>query len=292
VVETLLEAGHEVAVLDNLSTGKRENLPRNIKLYEVDITNKKGVENAIADFKPEVVDHHAAQISVSRSVREPLFDAQQNILGSINLLQCATEKRVQRFIFASTGGALYGDTDLVPSDENTPVVPLSPYGIAKASIEHYVRFFTGINEMEAVVLRYANVYGPRQDPHGEAGVVAIFSLKSIAGQGCTIFGSGEQTRDFVFVKDVARANLLAVDGKPGTYNIGTGAETTVNTLFEEFKKITPSFEVVREDARSGDVFRSALDASRAKTDLNWKPQATLSEGIKETYQWFQSQVSR
>jgi UDP-glucose 4-epimerase len=146
--------------------------------------------------------------------------------------------------------------------------------------------------MEAVVLRYANVYGPRQDPHGEAGVVAIFSLKSIAGQGCKIFGSGEQTRDFVFVKDVARANLLAVDGKPGIYNIGTGAETTVNTLFEEFKKANPSFEAMREDARSGDVFRSALDASRAKTDLNWKPQATLSEGITETYQWFQSQVSR
>ncbi len=286
VVEGFTEAGHEVAVLDNLSSGKRENVPSQVKFYEGDMTDADFVNKVFGEFKPEVVNHHAAQPSVNRSVREPRFDAEQNILGSITLLEAAARHGVKRFIFASTGGALYGDAPVIPSPEDTPVVPLSPYGIAKASIEHYIRFFATERGIERAVLRYANVYGPRQDPFGEAGVVAIFSLRAVSGETCVIYGSGKQTRDFVYVKDVANANKLALDCEPGTYNIGTGSETSINGLFDEFKKINPSLENVHADGRSGEVFRSVLDASRAQDALGWSPQMILSQGIRETFEWF------
>lgn len=280
-----------MAVLDNLSGGKRENVPEKARFYHVDITDKEAVRQVFAEFKPEIVDHHAAQISVNRSVQEPGFDAEQNILGTINLLDASVRQAVKRFIFASTGGALYGDTKIIPSNEDTPVVPLAPYGIAKASVEHYIRFFSGEHGMEPVILRYANVYGPRQDPYGEAGVVAIFSLKALAGECCVIYGTGEQTRDFVYVKDVAGSNLAALDGKPGTYNIGTGIETSINNLFSEFKRLEGSLEVAHEAARPGEVVRSALDATRAKEDLGWQPQVSLSDGICQTYEWFKQRYS-
>lgn len=284
--EALIREGHKVAVLDNLSSGKRANVPKNAEFFEADITDKEGLERVFSSFKPEVVNHHAAQISVNRSVREPGFDAAQNILGSINLLEVASTSGVKRFMFASTGGALYGDAPKIPSDEQTPVVPLAPYGIAKASIEHYIRFYKNEHGIETVVLRYANVYGPRQDPYGEAGVVAIFSLKALAGEECTVYGSGDQTRDFVFVKDIARANVLAIEGPQGTYNIGTGQETSINELFNEFKKINPDLSVKHADARPGEVFRSLLDASLAKKELGWMPSVNLSTGIIETFEWF------
>lgn len=289
VAEVLIEAGHTVAVLDNLSSGKRENVPEAARFYHVDITDKEGLEAFFAEFKPEIVNHHAAQISVNRSVREPCFDAEQNILGTINLLEASARHGVKRFIFASTGGALYGDAEIIPSNEDTPVIPLAPYGIAKASAEHYVRFFSA-ERIEPVILRYANVYGPRQDPYGEAGVVAIFSLKALSGEGCVIYGTGYQTRDFVYVKDVARANLAAVDGKPGTYNIGTGIETSINKLFSEFKRLEGSLKVSHDAARAGEVLRSVLDVSRAGNDLCWQPQVNLSDGIRQTYAWFKERI--
>jgi len=286
IVEVLLDAGHQVAVLDNLSTGKRENLSQKVAFYEADITDKEAIKKVFRDFKPEIVDHHAAQISVNRSVREPDFDAYQNIIGSINLLEASAQHGVERFIFASTGGALYGDAPRIPSSEDTLVLPLAPYGIAKASVEHYIRFFSTEHKIDTVVLRYANVYGPRQDPHGEAGVVAIFSLKTMAGENLTVYGNGKQTRDFVFVKDVARANLAAVDAKPGVFNVGTGEETSVNDLVKAFQTINPNLEAQYLEARSGEVFRSALDASKAAKVLGWKPIVRLIDGIKETYNWF------
>jgi UDP-glucose 4-epimerase len=290
VAEVLIEAGHTVAVLDNLSSGRRENLPEESRFFEVDITDKEGLEKVFSEFRPEIVDHHAAQISVNRSVREPCFDAEQNILGTINLLEASARHGVKRFIFASTGGALYGDTEIIPSNEDTPVIPLAPYGIAKASAEHYVRFFYREHGIEPVVLRYANVYGPRQNPYGEAGVMGIFSLKALSGEGCVIYGTGDQTRDFVSVKDVARANLAAVDGKPGTYNIGTGIETSINDLVSEFSKLEGSFEARHDAARAGEVSRSALDVSRAKEYLGWQPQVSLSDGIHQTYEWFKERL--
>ncbi|MBN2379848.1 NAD-dependent epimerase/dehydratase family protein [candidate division WOR-3 bacterium] len=286
VAEAYLEAGHQVAVLDNLSTGKKENIPAEATFYHADLTSRKTLETAFSEFKPEILNHHAAQISVNRSVREPYFDAEQNILGGINLLQVCAEHEVRRFIFASTGGALYGDAPKIPSPENTQVVPPAPYGIAKACVEHYIRFFTTEHGFESVILRYANVYGPRQDPHGEAGVVAIFAMRSIAGESCVIYGTGDQTRDFVYVKDVARANLAALEVKQGTYNVGTGNETSINALFAEFKALNDMLEVTNDDARPGEVFRSALDATRAHKDLGWEPKYDLTTGIRETYGWF------
>jgi UDP-glucose 4-epimerase len=292
VAEAFIKAGHTVAILDNLSSGKRENVPEKVEFFEADITDKEGLEKVFAAFKPDIVNHHAAQTSVSRSVREPWFDAEQNILGTINLLDASAKHGVKRFIFASTGGALYGDAATIPSNEDTPVIPLAPYGIAKASVEHYIRFFSQVRAIEPVVLRYANVYGPRQDPHGEAGVVAIFLLKAFAGEVCVIYGKGDQTRDFVFVKDIARANLAALAGKTGTYNVGTGIETSINELFREFKTLEGSLEAEHDAARPGDVFRSALDVSRVKADLGWQPQVSLSDGIHETYEWFKERYSR
>jgi len=226
---------------------------------------------------------------VNRSVREPCFDAEQNILGTINLLEASARHGVKRFIFASTAG-VYGGAENIPLSEETLLDPLSPYAIAKVSGEQYLRFFSESHRIEAVVLRYANVYGPRQDPYGEAGVVGIFSLKALSGEGCVIYGTGDQTRDFVYVKDVAQANLTAVDGEPGTYNIGTGIETSINKLFSEFKRLEGSLKVSHDAARAGEVFRSVLDANRARSALGWQPQVSLSHGIRETYTWFKQRL--
>ncbi|NLI98457.1 NAD-dependent epimerase/dehydratase family protein [bacterium] len=290
VSEAFIKAGHKVAILDNLSSGKMENVPKDAEFFKVDITDSEGVEKVFSAFKPEVVDHHAAQISVTRSVREPKYDAEQNILGSINILDTAIRYETRRFIFASTGGALYGDADVIPSDERTAVLPLAPYGIAKSTVENYIRFFKNTHGLEAVILRYANVYGPRQDPHGEAGVVSIFTLKALCNEECLIYGSGNQTRDFVYVNDIADANLKAVDGKEGTYNIGTKREITINELFQEFRKINPKLTVVHLKERRGEVLRSVLNADRASTELGWVAKTSLAEGIRQTYEWFKGKV--
>lgn len=288
VADAFVKAGHTVAVLDNLSTGKKENIPAQARFFHADIIDKDALDAAFAEFKPEVVDHHAAQISVGRSVENPLFDAEQNVIGLLKVLELAKKYGVARIIFVSSAG-VYGDAQDIPLPEKTPLLPLSPYAITKASGEHYVRFFDREHGLEAVILRYANVYGPRQDPYGEAGVVAIFTEKALAGETCYIFGNGKQTRDFVFVKDIAQANLLALEGKPGTYNVGSGKETSINALFAEFKGINGKLDVAHDEARPGEVFRSVLDAGLAGKDLDWQPRISLTDGIRETYEWFKRQ---
>jgi UDP-glucose 4-epimerase len=276
VVDHLVAAGHSVAVLDNLSTGNLSNVNKQARFYEGDVT---GPLEALQKERPEVVVHMAAQINVRVSIEDPILDAQVNILGIINVLRASVDLKVRRFVFASSGGAIYGDQPRLPYTEETPPVPTSPYGIAKLAGEHYVRYFG----LEGVCLRLANVYGPRQDARGEAGVVAIFTSKMRNKESPIIYGDGKQTRDYVYVEDVARAFVAALDAAPGTYNIGTGVETDANTLAGKLKKLTGfSGEIRHAAAIPGEVRRSAVDASRAKTVLKWFPKVSLDEGLKRT----------
>ena len=353
VVDALVIEGYEVAILDNLSTGRKENLNPNAKFYNVDITDFEGVEKVFKDFKPEILYHLAAQIDVRKSVSDPVFDGRINVLGSINLFKLSVEYGVKRLIFSSTGGALYGEPSKLPATEDTPVEPLSPYGVSKYCGENYLNFFKRLyggdryaslrsahddregrfsgedrnapityphedrqrrfsegerdspigsvqdvgnkglpeetNGFERVILRYANVYGPRQDPLGEAGVIAIFIGKILKGERPIIYGDGTQTRDYIFVDDVVRANLLALTGKEGTYNIGTGIETSVNKLVEILSEVFgKKIEPIYADERPGEVKRIALDGTLAKEVLGFVPKYSLYDGIKKTVNWFKT----
>ncbi|BAL81651.1 SDR family oxidoreductase [Caldisericum exile] len=287
VVDAFVEKGFEVGVLDNLSTGKEKNINPKAKFYNVDLRDFSSLEKVFVDFKPEIVDHHAAQIDVRKSVKDPSFDAEVNIIGSINLFDLAVKYGVRRIIFASTGGALYGEPKVLPANEDTPIKPLSPYGVSKYCMENYLNYFKRLHGIERVILRYANVYGPRQDPLGEAGVIAIFTGRILEGKPVTIFGDGTQTRDFIYVEDVVSANLLALDGVEGTYNIGTGNETSVNEIVQVFEKVLRrKVEVEYAKPRPGEVYRIALDYTRAKQSLGFEPKYTLEEGIKKTIEWY------
>src|ERR687886_2801971 len=238
VADCLLARGHDVAVVDDLSTGKKENVPKGAIFYERDI--RDGCAEIFEEFRPEALSHQAAQMDVRRSVREPDFDAQVNVLATIRLLEGCVHYGVEKVVFASTGGAVYGEQHEFPAPEDHPQYPVSPYGVSKLAGERYLYFYQAQYGLPYVALRYANVYGPKQDPHGEAGVVAIFCGNLAAGRASTINGSGEQTRDYVYVEDVARANVLALEGDapPGAYNIGTGIETSVNQLYESLREIS------------------------------------------------------
>ncbi len=296
VVDAFVDEGHEVVVVDNLSTGKKENVNTKARFYEADITDLKALEKIFEIEKPDVIDHHAAQISVVYSVENPQFDAQVNIIGSINLINLALKYHVKKFIYASTGGAVYGEPVYLPCDEKHPVDPLAPYGISKHSVEHYL-FMTYVNfGLNYVVLRYANVYGPRQDPHGEAGVVAIFSKRMLEGSEAHIFGDGFQERDFVFVKDVAYANLRALEFKQEIknsidpiFNVATGLGTNVNTIFNLIKKFTGyNRGPVYKPPRPGEVYRIYLDIQKIQKVLGWKPSVDLNEGLRLTVEWFKT----
>jgi len=289
LVDALIQNGHQVVVVDNLSTGQKANLNSAAKLVELDIQSEKLAEVFEAE-KPQIVFHLAAQIDVRKSVADPIWDAKQNILGSINLLENCNKFAVGKFIFSSTGGAIYGDTDQIPTKEGHPENPISPYGIAKLTIEKYLHYYQQIFGLSYIVLRYANVYGPRQNSKGEAGVVAIFSSKLLAGQAPTIYGDGKQTRDYVYVGDVVKANLAALaSSKIGIYNIGTGIETDVNQLAELIKaSIGSSVEFEYKDSRPGEQQKSCIDYSKAQLELAWRPQVSLAEGIKETVEWFKA----
>jgi UDP-glucose 4-epimerase len=289
VVDAFVKDGHEVTVLDNLSTGKEENINPEVKFYNVDLLDIESLELVFREFKPDVVNHHAAQIDVRKSVEDPAFDAETNIIGSINLFELSINYGVRRVIFASTGGALYGEPKALPAKENTPIEPLSPYGVAKYCAENYLNYFKRLYGIERVILRYANVYGPRQDPLGEAGVVAIFTGKILKGEKPVIFGDGNQTRDYVFVEDVVKANVLALEGKEGIYNIGTGIETSVNELIDIFSKVL-GCEIKPEYAppRIGEVHRISLDADMAKRELGFVPKYSLPEGVRKTIEWYAS----
>jgi len=285
-VEAYLASGFEVVVVDNLSTGKRENLPPGVTFYEGDITSPLDMEEIFSRERPDYVNHHAAQINLRRSTEEPLFDAQVNILGSISLLELSVKYRVKKFIFASTGGAIYGEVETPPAHEDMPTLPLSPYGVAKRSVELYLNYYHKVQGLDFVALRYGNVYGPRQDPRGEAGVIAIFISRIIKGEPCIIFGDGRKTRDYVYVKDIAKANLLALSVS-GVYNLGTGKETSVLELVEFLKKVSGrDFPVIFEEERKGEINRIALCSEKARETLGWTPSFSLEEGISQTWKWF------
>jgi len=303
IVDALLLEGHGVAVLDDLSSGSRDNLPPGVPLHVADIVDTEAVKGVVAAVKPDAVCHQAAQMSVSRSVREPLFDAKVNCLGLINVLDAAVAVGCRRVVFASSGGVLYGDVT-VPAPESTPANPMSPYGITKWVGERYLAFYAAEHGLAAVALRYANVYGPRQNPHGEAGVVAIFCTKLLAGEPATINGDGRYVRDYVYGPDVARANVLALSatghGPPGTLtslNIGTGIGTDVVELETLIRpavaaaaaahgRSVPSPQPRHGPARPGDLRSNLVAAGRAKEVLGWEPTVSLAAGIPLTAAWF------
>ena len=293
VVDAYVAAGHEVAVLDDFSTGNQANVNRQAELLKLDVRNKEGVAAAIAAFRPDVVNHHAAQAEVPKSVADPGLDAMINIVGGLNVLKASVDAGVRKFIFISTGGALYGEPDVIPADEDHPVRPLSPYGTSKVSFEQYLGTFKRLFGLEYTVLRYANIYGPRQDFHAEEGrVIAVFASRMLAGKPVTIDGDGEQARDMLHVADVAVANITALHrGAGGTYHISTGIPVTINELFRKLAiltdyKLDPKFG----PARKGDVYRIALDNARARQDLGWEPKVSLEEGLTQTVAYFRQQV--
>ncbi len=290
VVDGLLKEGLSLIVVDNLSTGKIENLNPNALFYQQSIEDEEMMERVFMLHKPAYIFHLAAQSSVSVSVRNPVEDAKTNILGTLVLLQKSVKYGVKKFIFSSTGGAIYGDNVKIPTPETETPNPISPYGIAKLSVEKYLDFFSKEYGLEYVSLRYSNVYGPRQDPYGEAGVVAIFTNRMLKGEKVTIFGDGEYVRDYVYVDDVVRANILAMEkGKNVVLNIGTGRGTTVNELFMMLKSITGySDEPEYAPPRKGDVRKSILDCSKAKEILGWEPEVSLEEGLRRTVEHFKT----
>jgi len=288
VVDLFLQAGHEVFVLDNLSTGSRDNLAPGVNFIEMDICNR-AVDEVFAAHRFDVVNHHAAQIDVRKSVSDPIFDARVNILGSLNLLECCLRHGVKKFQFASTGGALYGEQDYFPADEEHPIRPLSPYGITKATIERYLFYYQQVHGLEYVAHRYGNVYGPRQNPHGEAGVVAIFCDRLITGREAVINGDGTQTRDYVYVEDVARANLLSLDQSlNGALNIGTGVENDVNAIFRILNEAGGfGAPEVHAPAKKGEQLRSVIAWQKAHGRIGWSPRVSLEEGLPKTLEYFQ-----
>jgi UDP-glucose 4-epimerase len=293
IVDALINNGHEVSVVDDLSSGSIENLNPRAKFYELDIRDQS-IERIFKENHFDVVNHHAAQMDVRKSVADPIFDASVNIVGSLNLLQNSLKYGVKKIIFASTGGAIYGEQDYFPADELHPTRPLSPYGIAKLSVEKYLFYYKVVHGLEHVILRYANIYGPRQNPHGEAGVVAIFTSKMLSGGQPVINGDGKQTRDYTFVGDVVRANLLALEYEGSDiFNIGTGKETDVNHLFFKLKELTNSqCEERHGDAKAGEQMRSVIDYSKAERMLRWKPAVSLEEGLRITVEYFKNKFQR
>jgi UDP-glucose 4-epimerase len=287
VTDQLIAAGHQVVIVDNLSTGRLSNLNPKAVFYEMDIRSPE-LRKVFEQERPEVISHHAAQMDVRRSVADPIFDAEVNILGSIKLAQLAIEFNVRKFIHISSGGAAYGEPVYMPCDEKHPVQPLSPYGASKYTFELYLYIFKETAGLDYTVLRYPNVYGPRQDPHGEAGVVAIFIGQMLHGKPVTIFGNGEQVRDFVYVADCARANLLALEKGGGrVFNLASGVGTSVNQIFEALKAITGyPHDAQYAPAKPGETFRIFLDAARAQQELGWRQTLDLTAGLQQTVEYF------
>ena len=290
VVDAYVAAGHDVAVLDDLSTGHVEHLNRAARFHRVDVRDRAAVAAVLAAERPEVVNHHAAQMDVRRSVADPVFDAQVNLIGLLNLLEEARQQGTRLVLFASSGGTVYGDSQRLPTGEDEVTEPLCPYGVAKLGSERYLHYYACVYGMRYVALRYANVYGPRQDPHGEAGVVAIFTGQLLRREQPTINGDGQQTRDYVYVGDVVRANVLALERDvSGPLNIATGVETDVNHLYTALCAATDYHPGARHGpAKVGEQLRSCLDPSRAHARLGWRPATSLADGLARTVEWFRS----
>jgi UDP-glucose 4-epimerase len=288
VADACLAEGHTVHVLDNLETGRRANIPAEVAFHELDIRTDR-MEDLWARESYDVLIHHAAQMDVRRSVEDPQYDASVNIGGFLNLMEAGKAHGLEKVIFASTGGAIYGEPEFVPQTEDHPLRPLSPYGITKLTTEKYLFFYRETYDISFVALRYANIYGPRQNPHGEAGVVAIFTRLMLEDQQPVINGEGTQTRDYTYVGDVVRANLaaLAHEGS-GTFNVGTGKETNVNELFRMLRAKTGA-PVAEEHgpAKPGEQQRSVLGYEAAREVLGWEPRVSLEEGLSRTVDWFE-----
>jgi UDP-glucose 4-epimerase len=287
LVDALLDRGNEVTIVDDLSTGKEANiepaLARGAQLVDVDIRDAGAAADAVVQASPEVIFHLAAQIDVRKSVADPAYDARVNVEGTINVLRAAHAADVGRVVNTSTGGAIYGEGQIIPAPEDHPVAPEAPYGLSKFCAENYCELFTRLHGLSTVSLRYGNVYGPRQDPLGEAGVVAIFCGKLFEGRPATIFGDGEQTRDYVFVGDVVEANLMAADSlATGPFNVGRGVQTSVLDIVAALAAHEPGFEAGHAPPRPGEVQHIALDPSKAKQELGWEARVGLEEGLERT----------
>jgi UDP-glucose 4-epimerase len=294
IVDVLIEKKQSVVVLDNLSSGRKENVNKKAKFYRVNICDKKKVVEIFKQEKPKTIIHHAAQIDVRKSVADPILDVNVNIIGSINILSACVQTKAKKIIFASSGGTIYGECKAVAPKEDSMPKPLSPYGIAKNSVENYIKFYSEIYGLEYTILRYGNVFGPRQDPHGEAGVVAIFARRMLKDEDITVFGDGEQRRDYVFVSDVVDANIRSLtEGKNEVLNIGTAKATSVNKLVEVMSKVSGyKKKGIRKPKRYGELFKSFLNIDKAKKVLGWTPKISLDKGIKITMDYFKEALSK
>ena len=293
IVDAYLNDGHEVVVVDDLSTGNEDNVHRNARFHKMDIRDAS-LGELFEKEQFDVVNHHAAQMDVRRSVADPLFDASINVLGGLAVLENARRYGVKKVIFASTGGAIYGEQETFPADEGHPLRPLSPYGITKLCTEKYLDYYKVVHDLDSVVLRYANIYGPRQNPHGEAGVVAIFANKMIGHDQPLINGDGKQTRDYTYVGDVVRANLLALKHKGSEmFNVGTGKETDVITLFRKLKDILePACPEEHGPAKEGEQRRSVIGYHKINRMLGWSPTVNLDDGLALTAKYFREKGAR
>ncbi len=293
VVDRLIQEGHQVVVVDNLSTGKRKNVHKAASLYKVDLESWR-LERVFKKERPMVIFHMAAQISVRHSTDDPAFDARVNILGMINLLESAIRHGTRKIIFASSGGAVYGEQETFPASETHTTCPLSPYGISKLAGEHYLAYYHYVKGMSFAAFRLGNVYGPRQEPEGEAGVVAIFTKKMLNEEQPLINGNGLQTRDYVFVEDVVNAMLGALDPEvEGIYNVGTSQETSVNEIFHYLKQSTgSSCKEIHGPEKKGEQLRSKLDSTKLRDRLEWEPSVSLQESLAATVDFFKAQVSQ
>ncbi len=289
IVDRYIKRGHEVIIIDNLSTGKLENINPKGKFYRMDICDPE-IERIFEVERPEIVSHHAAQIDLRKSVEDPLFDSRVNILGSLNILNSCVKYGVKKVIFASSGGAIYGEQEEFPAPEEHQKNPISPYGINKLAVEKYLFYFNRVFGLKYVALRYANVYGPRQDPYGEAGVVAIFTQKFLNGGRPVINGDGRQTRDYVYIDDVVDINEMVLDSDfVGALNVGTGIETDVNTIYDTLMEIIGiSVEKTYGPPKRGEQRRSSLNSERAKRVLGWVPKIGLKEGLRRTVEYFKN----
>lgn len=288
IVDSLIGGGHQVVIVDDLSHGKRDNINNRAKFYRMDIRDTR-LEEVFKEEKPDYVNHHAAQMDIRKSVADPQFDAQVNIVGTLNILENCRKYGVKKVIFASSGGAIYGEgNNSLPFGEESPVQPLSPYGVGKCTGEYYLHFYRETYGLDFTALRYGNVYGPRQDPEGEAGVIAIFIRAMLRDGSLTIFGDGEQLRDYVYVDDVVRANVLSLNKKEGNvFNIGTARGASVNELFKNLAEITGfKGKPVYSPARAGELLKTYLNFNRAKVVLGWQPEMALEEGLKRTVEYF------
>lgn len=305
VAAAYLARGHQVVIVDNLSSGKRENLPAGARFVQLDIRDRAGIDALFASERFDLVNHHAAQIDVRKSVADPRHDAECNALGLLNLLESGRAHGIRKFIFISSGGVIYGEPEKLPVAETAPKSPLSPYGVTKLIGEHYLHCYRHAHGLQYVALRYGNVYGPRQDPHGEAGVVAIFSNALLEGKTPTIFGDGEQTRDYVFIEDVVQANVLAsekleaLNASAGPeldslgFNIGTGKETSVNELYQALAGFAKHPHPAQTaPARLGELRRIALEVGKAKRLLGFAPRWSLRDGLQKTFEWVRGSKNR